>query len=128
MILFDENGFLSPDNIIEETIGVYVTAACMGNHLITSKTKFLNNNFDLKINQEISIKKLLEWRMQEIINSLFNQLLPEQNLYQEIFRETEKTLITTALKGTNNNQSKAAKFLGINRNTLRKKIKELKIN
>lgn len=50
------------------------------------------------------------------------------NLYKTIIEEVEKPLIQIVLKENGGNQSKAAKTLGINRNTLRKKIEELKIN
>ena len=48
-------------------------------------------------------------------------------LYNLIVSEIEKPLIEICLKFTDGNQNKAAVLLGINRNTLRKKIKELKI-
>lgn len=127
MIFFGDTNSLSAENIIEDSIGAFVTAACLGNNLITSKESLLNNFFSIKINNEISVKKLLEWRIQEIISSFSRQLLPEQNVYYAISRETEKIVIMTALREFDNNQSKAAKYLGINRNTLRKKIKDLSI-
>jgi two-component system nitrogen regulation response regulator GlnG len=40
----------------------------------------------------------------------------------------EEPLILTTLKATRGNQIQAAKVLGLNRNTLRKKIKELDLN
>jgi len=42
-------------------------------------------------------------------------------------REVERPLLTVALAATRGNQLKAAKLLGINRNTLRKKLQELDI-
>ena len=48
-------------------------------------------------------------------------------LYAHVLREVEIPLITETLKITGGNQLKAAHILGLNRNTLRKKIKELKI-
>ena len=48
-------------------------------------------------------------------------------LYAHVLREVEIPLITETLKVTKGNQLKAAHILGLNRNTLRKKIKELKI-
>jgi DNA-binding protein Fis len=44
-----------------------------------------------------------------------------------VLSEVEKSLIALVLKETGNNQLKAAKTLGINRNTLRAKIKKYKI-
>jgi len=49
------------------------------------------------------------------------------NLYNEIIREVEKELLGVILKKTEWNQLKAAEILGINRNTLSRKIKELGI-
>ena len=49
------------------------------------------------------------------------------NLYGTVMPEVEKALILMVIKETNGNQSKAAKLLGINRNTLRDRIKKLKI-
>ena len=50
---------------------------------------------------------------------------PVEDLYHTVLREVEVPLLQVALKATRGNQIKAAKLLGLNRNTLRKKIKEL---
>ncbi len=50
------------------------------------------------------------------------------NLHETIISEVEKPLISLVLQETAYNQSKAAKILGINRNTLRKKIQDLKLD
>jgi two-component system, NtrC family, nitrogen regulation response regulator GlnG len=54
--------------------------------------------------------------------------LPPPGLYQRILREIERPLIQKVLQVTGGNQLKAAEMLGLNRNTLRKKIKELEIS
>ena len=58
---------------------------------------------------------------------LHGDMLPPDGLYGRILREIEVPLIEIALDATHGNQAKCADLLGINRNTLRKKITELKI-
>ncbi|MCP5088866.1 MAG: response regulator [Rhodobacteraceae bacterium] len=53
--------------------------------------------------------------------------LPPPGLYNRIVREVELPLIALSLSATRGNQIKAAELLGINRNTLRKKIRDLDI-
>ena len=54
--------------------------------------------------------------------------LPAPGLYNRILREVEAPLLEIALDATGGNQAKCADLLGINRNTLRKKITELDIH
>jgi two-component system nitrogen regulation response regulator GlnG len=56
-----------------------------------------------------------------------NGALPPRGLYDRVLRELERPLITLTLVATRGNQVKAAEVLGLNRNTLRKKIRELDI-
>lgn len=58
---------------------------------------------------------------------LHGGVLPPPGLYQRILREVELPLIEIALDATGGNQAKCAELLGINRNTLRKKITDLDI-
>ena len=53
--------------------------------------------------------------------------LPPPGLYHRVLRELEQPLISAALGATRGNQIKAAELLGLNRNTLRKKIRDLDI-
>ena len=53
--------------------------------------------------------------------------LPTSGLFDRVIREVEKPLITLTLEATRGNQIRAAEVLGLNRNTLRKKIRELSI-
>lgn len=53
--------------------------------------------------------------------------LPSPGLYDRVLREIERPLIELSLAATAGNQIKAAGLLGLNRNTLRKKIRELDI-
>lgn len=57
----------------------------------------------------------------------YGQDLPPAGLYTRILRKVEFPLITAALAATRGNQIRAADLLGLNRNTLRKKIRDLGI-
>lgn len=68
--------------------------------------------------------------MSEHLERYFKQhgdALPPPGLYNRIIREVELPLVALTLAATRGNQIKAAEVLGINRNTLRKKIQELDI-
>jgi len=58
---------------------------------------------------------------------LHGDMLPPPGLYPRILREIEVPLIELALEATGGNQAKCADLLGLNRNTLRKKITTLQI-
>jgi len=53
--------------------------------------------------------------------------MPAAGLYDRIVREVERPLIILTLQATRGNQVRAARVLGVNRNTLRKKINDLSI-
>jgi two-component system nitrogen regulation response regulator GlnG len=57
----------------------------------------------------------------------FDDGLPPAGLYHRVLREIEYPLLTAALAATRGNQIRAADLLGVNRNTLRKKIRDLDI-
>ena len=58
---------------------------------------------------------------------LHGGVIPPVGVYDRILREIESPLIEIALDATAGNQAKCADLLGINRNTLRKKIIDLDI-
>ena len=53
--------------------------------------------------------------------------LPPAGLYDRILQDVERPLLMAALAATRGNQIRAAALLGLNRNTLRKKIRDLDI-
>jgi two-component system, NtrC family, nitrogen regulation response regulator GlnG len=57
----------------------------------------------------------------------FGNQLPPAGLYERVLAEIEPPLLRAALTATHGNQLKAADLLGINRNTLRSKLRERKI-
>ncbi len=91
----------------------------LNGHAKTATPKKEDNGPDLHLSQ------LLEKKFGEFMKKM-KQGHPK-NLYDLLLTEFEKPLFNLALQETNGSQIHTAKFLGINRNTLRKKIKELKI-
>ncbi len=57
----------------------------------------------------------------------FGDLLPPAGLHDRVISEVERPLIAIALAAARGNQIRAAQLLGLNRNTLRKKIRDLGI-
>lgn len=62
--------------------------------------------------------------LSDMVQDYFDQhdLTCLQGLHALVLQEVEKPLIVHVLKRTNHNQSKAAFILGLNRNTLKKKM------
>jgi Fis family transcriptional regulator len=65
----------------------------------------------------------------EALNGYFNRLNGHKpgDLYQLVLGEVERPLFEAVLDYTNGNQSEAAEILGINRGTLRKKLRNYKL-
>jgi two-component system, NtrC family, nitrogen regulation response regulator GlnG len=57
----------------------------------------------------------------------YGERLPPSGLYDRVIREVERPLVAISLAAARGNQIRAAQLLGLNRNTLRKKIRELGI-
>ena len=51
--------------------------------------------------------------------------LPSAGLYERVLQEVERPLLSIVLSECHGNQLRAAELLGLNRNTLRKKIREI---
>ena len=73
-----------------------------------------------------SLSDAVERHMQAYFDA-HGDTLPAAGVYERVLREVERPLITLCLAATRGNQIRAAALLGLNRNTLRKKIRELDI-
>ena len=73
----------------------------------------------------LSFENFLEEKLADLVERMGG--LDRGDIYSMVLQRVEKPLITLVLKKTEGNQVRAASLLGINRNTLRKKIKELGI-
>ena len=74
-------------------------------------------------------KKHIEECIRENLESYFKDLrgVEPTAMYEMILRVTEKPLLEVVMKHAEGNQSRAADWLGINRNTLRRKLLEHKL-
>jgi two-component system nitrogen regulation response regulator GlnG len=75
---------------------------------------------------DMTLAAMVERHLQHYF-ATFGAQLPPPGLYHRIVEEVEGPLISAALAATRGNQIKAAHLLGLNRNTLRKKISDLDI-
>ncbi len=84
------------------------------------KQKELVNNLDK------TEEKLLRECVQTSIDTFFEHMdgHPVTNLYELVMFEVEGPLLSSVMKHTKDNQSRASELLGINRGTLRKKLKQ----
>jgi two-component system nitrogen regulation response regulator GlnG len=71
---------------------------------------------------DASLEEILERKMQESVRSARGQA--QANLHALMIGVVEKPLLRAVMRETRGNQVRAAQLLGINRNTLRKKLKE----
>ncbi|PSJ64362.1 nitrogen regulation protein NR(I) [Kumtagia ephedrae] len=76
---------------------------------------------------DLSIGQAVEHYLQRYFAAFAGEL-PPSGLYQRVLTEVEFPLVLAAMTATRGNQIKAADLLGLNRNTLRKKIRELGVN
>lgn len=74
---------------------------------------------------EISLESLVESKLRSSLHGV--EKLDKGDLYEMVLNQVERPLIRFILEKTRWNQVKSADILGINRNTLRKKIHELNI-
>ena len=105
---------LSPDDIITED-------------LVKNQLKLFSDN---EKEDDLSVEGLSMSVEKHLLRyfELHGSSLPPPGLYNRILKEIEYPLIALSLNSSKGNQLKASKLLGINRNTLRKKINELDIN
>ena len=73
------------------------------------------------------LELVIEERVREFVRRLGSALEDEEGLHELFLHQMEKPLIKVVLEAAGGNQIKAAGILGINRNTLRKKLQDLSL-
>ena len=91
------------------------------------ETEIRNVEIQAAASQNRSLSADMARHIEHYFQSL-NGSSPAPDLYQHIIEEVEKPLLVSTLRYTQGNQIKAAEILGLNRNTLRKKIRALKLS
>jgi two-component system nitrogen regulation response regulator GlnG len=76
--------------------------------------------------ENLSLEEIIQRKLDDYFNR--TRGVDVENLYSLVIERVERPLIELTLKATRGNQIRAAQILGINRNTLRKKITNLRIN
>ncbi|WP_353684864.1 helix-turn-helix domain-containing protein [Thermodesulfovibrio sp. 3907-1M] len=104
------------------TENAYQLKQCLAKACILSRHQRLTSK-DLfgQYDDQLSIKNFLELKIGNLLKDFAN--IENSNLYETVIQEVEKALFILAINETGGNQVKAAKILGINRNTLNKKLK-----
>lgn len=77
--------------------------------------------------QSVSLEKLVKSKLEVLFAQQKEAQVDLNGLYNVVMEQVEKPLIELALRNYNGNQVKTAQMLGINRNTLKKKIDNYKI-
>ena len=93
--------------------------------VLSNGTVIERRDLPLEEANSFSIQDFLEEKLKRYLKEMTK--LEKCNLYDSVVSEVEKALIKIVLNETGGNQLKASKTLGINRNTLRAKIREYKI-
>jgi len=108
-----------PGNVreLENTIK---KASILSRGSLIERRDLFGNDYD-----SFSVKELLAGKLNGMLNKMM--LVEKSNLYDILLAEFEKALFGVVLDQTKGNQLKAAKILGINRNTLNKKLKQYKL-
>ena len=110
-------------NLIDKIILVYTQEIIEEDEI---KLLLLQGKSDIKEVQENSLSKSVEKHLKLYFHN-HKKALPAAGLYHRLLNEFERPLIEATLRACRGNQIKTAALLGLNRNTLRKKIHDLGI-
>jgi Fis family transcriptional regulator len=92
-------------------------------------TPNLNNSDNLFVANltNVSLERLIKSKLEVLFTQQKDEQVELTGLYNVVLEQVERPLLEIALRAHNGNQVKTAQMLGINRNTLKKKIDNYKI-
>lgn len=111
------------ENMVRRLIAIYSDDMITSEIVDRELSEPLNTQDGSGPPPDASLGEFVEAHLAEYFSGFGNQL-PPPGLYNRIIAEVEAPLITAALAATGGNQIRAADLLGINRNTLRKKVRD----
>jgi len=114
------------ENLIRRIAALY-TDEVIGSDIIRQEFEHNRTEPALPANGDENLSMSVERHLAKYFDA-HRDGLPSPGLYDRILREIERPLISLTLSATLGNQLQAAKVLGLNRNTLRKKIRDLQID
>jgi transcriptional regulator with GAF, ATPase, and Fis domain len=135
----DPVGIAEDFNLLTEVCSLISGALAMRKDVAADNRALLEENWSFrkeletlgrnvpKARKKISLTEILEERLARMIAEMKIDPRSNSQLYDEVLKVVERTLLKSALEKTKHVQLKTARFLGINRNTLRRKMKEFGI-
>jgi two-component system nitrogen regulation response regulator GlnG len=115
------------DQLVELELGHDAPMVSRGANGSIAPTSLAPRNApNLEVDDDATLSASVEHHLSALFRTHGDQL-PPPGLYHRVLREIEYPLISAALSATRGNQIKAAELLGLNRNTLRKKVRDLDI-
>ena len=119
------------ENLIRRLAALYpqdeISADIIESELSTIHGASVKEDISTEPAQDMTIAQAVELNMHRYFNS-YGDDLPPPGLYHRVLSELEYPLVMATLTATRGNQIKAADILGLNRNTLRKKIRDLGVS
>lgn len=94
---------------------------------MTSLRSNLSNNLFVANLQNVSLERLVKSKLEVLFDQQKESNVELSDLYTLVMEQVEKPLIELALRSHNGNQVRTAQALGINRNTLKKKMDHYKL-
>ena len=82
----------------------------------------------IKPNDSEDISHLIKVKLEHVVDNLLASKGRTDNILLDVHQTIEKIFICSAMRLKNNNVTQAAKLLGISRNTLSKKLREINGN
>jgi two-component system nitrogen regulation response regulator GlnG len=114
------------ENLVRRLTALYPQDTITADIVDTELGEAMMPRIDDERTEAATLSELVEGHLGRYF-ARFGRDLPPPGLYDRIIREVEQPLLAAALAATRGNQIRAAELLGLNRNTLRSRIRALDI-